>query len=184
MLYIIFELFFNFFLFRIEWQFRGSGHLHGMLWFKNAPKNLEFPLSEEQIEIIRLYFDHLCVAINPELVEGLNHLHHANRAENDEEEESVWSHPSRKRFTEISEEDRLRDINELVNSFQRHTKHGAYCQRFSREHPEGYCRFKFPKPLSEKSEVKFVNGNLEFTPQRNDEYMARFNAFVTQVSSL
>lgn len=172
-----FELLLNFFLFRIEWQFRGSGHLHGLLWFKDAPNDLEFPLTDEQIEIIRLYFDHLSVAINPELVEGLGHLR--------EERESDQIHPCRKRFTEVSEEDRLSDINKLVNKFQQHTKCGSYCIRFSKEHPKGYCRFKFPKPLNEKSEVKFDNkGHLEFTPQRNDGQMGRFNAFVTQVSSL
>lgn len=177
----VFKTFINLFLlFRLEWQFRGSGHLHGMLWFKDAPKNLKWDLTEDQIEIIRLYFDHLCVAINP----GRCGVPLENRDEEEGERAEGPSHPSRRRFTEVPEGDRLKDLNDLVNSFQRHTRCGAYCLRYKPGQREPYCRFKFPRPIKEKSELlRNDKGDLEFFPKTNDEYMGRFNAFVTHVSS-
>ena len=156
---------------RFEWQWRGSGHMHGLLWFQDAPNvdrlaHLEL-MSEEEREIIRLYFDHLCVAINPNLplAEG-------------------GTHPCRIRFSEVPEEGRLADLNQLLNYYQRHTQCGAHCLRRERNRPNAplKCRFKFPIDTREVSAIEYVNYRHEFFPKRNDPLIGRYNAFVSQVS--
>lgn len=41
--------------------------MHGLLWFKNAPKFQFENLSDLQKDVLRLYFEEFCFAINPNL---------------------------------------------------------------------------------------------------------------------
>ena len=156
---------------RYEWQWRGSPHMHGLLWFHDAPDLDKASFTDEEIEIVRLYFDHLCCAINPSEEEF-----RSNPSTRD-------SNPCRRRFSDVPEEERLADLNQLLNYFQRHTQCGDHCLRRDRRNPEVMvCRFKFPiLPLREESAVELEDSHLEFYPRRNDQWMGRFNAFVTQV---
>ncbi|CAB0044994.1 unnamed protein product [Trichogramma brassicae] len=50
---------------RYEWQHRGSPHVHGILYLSDAPAINVDDMNDEQILMIRSYFDKLCCAINP-----------------------------------------------------------------------------------------------------------------------
>ncbi|XP_074596305.1 uncharacterized protein LOC141851459 [Brevipalpus obovatus] len=41
--------------YRFEWQWRGSPHLHGLIWLENSPKTNEEAPSPEELELIRTY---------------------------------------------------------------------------------------------------------------------------------
>ena len=49
---------------RYECQSRGSPHIHGVLWHKDAPDMNEENFFEETIEMIKSYFDKFCTAFN------------------------------------------------------------------------------------------------------------------------
>ncbi|XP_012146256.2 uncharacterized protein LOC105663231 [Megachile rotundata] len=90
---------------RFQWQWRGSPHIHGLLWLKDAPSIDEMRLTESLALRIKEYFDNKVLAINP-----FRSLPPAS------------VHPSRKRFSDIDNENLNTDLGHLINKFQRHTR--------------------------------------------------------------
>jgi arsenate reductase-like glutaredoxin family protein len=102
---------------RYEWQFRGSPHVHGILWLTDAPdlsslSNTDAP----QTATLLAFCDKLTKAWNPDSTVCL-----------------VDTHPCRKRFTDV--EDHASDLNLLLNTVQRHTRCGRHCMRKKRNSP-------------------------------------------------
>ncbi|KAK3920379.1 ATP-dependent DNA helicase [Frankliniella fusca] len=149
--------------YRIEYQHRGSPHVHGLFWFEHAPKNVEELLNgtEEEKLIVKTYFEGLISAVipNPNV-------------------EMAFRHPCEVRFGEV--EDAETDISQLLLKVQRHTKCSpGYCLRLNKQR-ETVCRFHFPFDINEAAELKLndKSGNYEFIPERNDPLLNKHNPFI------
>lgn len=149
------------FWYRFEWQWRGSPHVHGVLWLKNGPKfeNLD-SITEQQLEHITRFCGRLARAWNPNKNQPMSSVH-----------------PCRKKFSEVLDDPT--DLTTLLNRLQRHTNCGAHCLRKKRGTSVEKCRFGFPHPLNEHEKVH-KDDNWKFEPRRNDEYMAKYNPFISQ----
>lgn len=85
--------------YRHEWQSRGSGHTHGVLWIKDAPDIDDANPSDEEIENIKKYFDTKCFAFNPCMSDTSDNIPTTSS-----EDASVWEHPCRKNFSDIPDQ--------------------------------------------------------------------------------
>ncbi|XP_012143156.1 uncharacterized protein LOC105662771 [Megachile rotundata] len=153
----------NDFWMRYEWQFRGSPHVHGLLWLDNAPSLTSIATMTEAEKNVALAFcDGLTKAWNPD-----SSVRPAN-----------GDHPCRKIFSEI--ENLEEDLALILNTVQRHTRCGQHCIRKVRNSNLYACRFKFPQPLCEESTFVEENGAIVFLPKRNDPLLNRYNKLITQ----
>lgn len=150
------------FWYRYEWQARGSGHVHGVLWLRDCPKIDDDHPSEIDVEALRHYFNDLCSAFNPCPDFGT-------------------VHPSEQRFSEIPDEDKEIDLIHLLNRVQKHTMCGNHCLRKNLKTGKLSCRYKFPKPNSEQSTMEQEGGVYTFVPLRNDGYIQRYNHIITSI---
>ncbi|XP_052129235.1 uncharacterized protein LOC113212961 [Frankliniella occidentalis] len=142
------------FWWRFEWQFRGSPHVHALLYLEGAPDVTRLKeMTPEEFADVVAYFDRIVSAWNCGL--GL-----PNSAE----------HPCRKRTSDVAPEDRERHLGEILNRVQRHTRCSeGYCLRRKRPGQPLECRFKFPFPLSDETQIVFDDkGEPQFVPRRND----------------
>ncbi|KAE8740593.1 hypothetical protein FOCC_FOCC013893 [Frankliniella occidentalis] len=150
--------------FRIEYQHRGSPHLHGVLWIENAPDvtDLKNKSEEEQEQIVQ-YFADLVTAFHPNI-----------------DQPPSLIHPCQKSLLDI--EDLDVDLAEILNRVQRHTVCSRqYCVRKSKKDKTMKCRFNFPQEYQEEAKLKFDDsGNPEFLPKRNDERLNKYNAYMIQ----
>ncbi|KAK3918035.1 ATP-dependent DNA helicase, partial [Frankliniella fusca] len=149
--------------YRIEYQHRGSPHVHGLFWFEHALRNVEELLNgtEEEKLIVKTYFEGLISAVIP------------NR-----NVEIASRHPCEVRFGEV--EDAETDISQLLLKVQRHTTCSpGYCLRLNKQR-ETVCRFHFPFDINEAAELKLndKSGNYEFIPERNDPLLNKYNPFI------
>lgn len=150
------------FWFRYEFQHRGSPHVHGLFWFKDAPDISNGLVNDnDEFEYSLEFFDGLISTMNPDL----NIVYQDN--------------PCMQLFSDVEDNKHLEDYSKLVNHFQRHSKHFKYC--FEKGKKE--CRFKFPKELKEESELKYIesSGQFEFIPKRNDELINPHSRFITEI---
>ena len=148
--------------YRYEWQWRGSPHVHGLLWLKDAPATDEIDsLNEEQRASIVTYFDSICSATNP----GVS--------------SSSYIHPCRKSYSR--EDNETEDLAQLVETVQRHTRCGDHCLRKHKGTNRKQCRFGFPKRLQEQSTIAKENGVWKFFPKRNDPLLSRYNCYISRV---
>ena len=145
-----FELFFKYFLkpylsiedyrYRVEWQHRGSLHIHGLAWPENAP-NCKRCTEQE----IVTFWDKFVSAMNPAM------------QPNDNPDNFYWPvdpHPSSIHHRDVHDLDQ--HLKNLVNVCQRHTRCSAgYCLRTQRNGQQK-CRFGFPKPLQQHTTVSFA----------------------------
>lgn len=154
------------FWYRFEWQARGSPHCHGVLWLEGAVDCSDISsLTDEQRQTIIQYFDELVSAVLEEMPT------HQGRQ----------NHPCRKRYFDIPESQRERDTQTLLALIQRHTMCGTHCMRKDRRTGRMTCRFGYPKPLRESSELIQENGTWRFEPRRNVDTLQRYNRFVTMI---
>uniref|UniRef100_A0A158P537 ATP-dependent DNA helicase n=1 Tax=Tetranychus urticae TaxID=32264 RepID=A0A158P537_TETUR len=149
--------------YRYEWQWRGSPHIHGVLWIDGAPDVSKLDdISEGSRDRIAQWFANFCSAWNF-----------------DSQTQAGSNHPSRYTFTnKMSEET---DLNDLLNCLQRHTRCGRHCLRKEKRTGVLKCRYGFPKPVCNNNLLVKENGNWQFQPRRNDDKMARYNPFITQL---
>jgi len=147
--------------YRVEFQHRGSSHIHGVVRLEGAPdiKNVS---SESEKQNIVDYFDRLVSCQNPDISFTPN-----------------LSHPCERSVSDcINLED---DLAELVNRVQRHTKCSTtYCLRTSKDLKVPVCRFGFPHPLCEFSELVENENGLEMKFACNDPLLNKYNAWVLQ----
>ncbi|KAK3923555.1 ATP-dependent DNA helicase RRM3, partial [Frankliniella fusca] len=150
--------------YRVEYQHRGSPHIHGVLWLENAldVTNILEKSEEEQEKIID-YFKNFVTAFHP-----------------NQEQPPGNIHPCRKLLSEVV--DFHEDLAEILNKVQRHTLCSEqYCIRKCKQTNMKKCRFRFPQ--DEEPEAKIgINekGNVEFIPKRNDPRLNKYNAYITQ----
>lgn len=147
------------------YYFRGSPHVHGILWLDGAPdvSDISKKTPEERQKIID-YFDELICTNHPNL--------NAPRAP---------IHPSRIELENVIDLDR--DLAELLNNVQKHTKHTAgYCYKMNHKTKKMECRFGFPKPTPvHKSDITISeNGDVEFVSSRNDALLNKYNHYMIQ----
>ncbi|KAK3924474.1 ATP-dependent DNA helicase, partial [Frankliniella fusca] len=148
--------------FRFEWQMRGVGHIHGVLWLTDAPAVIDFEnMSETEKGNVINYFSSLISAWNPNCQYVV-----------------TASHPCRIKISQV--ENATEDLAALVNTVQRH-KCSAYCLKKMKnvKDKEGEtlkCRHNFPHKLQDVSTIeKNDRGHLEFFPMRNDPTVNKFS---------
>ncbi|KAK3923264.1 ATP-dependent DNA helicase [Frankliniella fusca] len=147
--------------YRVEYQHRGSPHIHGVFWFNEAPdvSNLD-NASEEIIGNVINYFSELITAIDP--------------YPNVEDSEV---HPCRITYNAIANFEE--DLAQLLHKVQRHTKCGPQSPCWKK----GKCRFNFPKPLQQDASLQKEEGTdeWEFMPACNDSHLNKYNKFIIQL---
>ncbi|KAJ1518875.1 hypothetical protein ONE63_011522 [Megalurothrips usitatus] len=152
------------FWYRVEYQHRGSPHLHGLFWIKGAPDVTDLDKNIEKRDEVLKYFSNLISAINPD----------RNCDEPD-------THPCKTRYDDI--DNFQEDLSQLLNKVQRHSQHNDHCMRVNRKTKKKACRFNFPKSLQETSTLERIDetGEYEFNPQRNDDKLNKYNEYIIQL---
>lgn len=147
--------------YRFEWQNRGSSHVHGLVWLKHAPSPDTLDLNNpESVQEFLDFWSTRVSTINP----GEHIPPHPK-------------HPSAHSSQEITFH--FKDLAQLLNRVQRHTKCTAYCLRRPKGSPPDtplVCRFKFPKELG--TDLRLVvnpNGNKQLITPRNDTHLNSYN---------
>lgn len=144
---------------RFEWQHRGSSHIHGFLWLRNAPPVEDLKLDDDQSvhQFVR-FWDHLVSTWNPQPTHPPAPIH-----------------PSSRPFTTLS--DTQQELVELINRVQRHAKCSSYCLRRNKTTREEVCRFRFPQDLRDLTELVQKEGESlpDFLTKRNDPYLNSYN---------
>ena len=142
--------------FRVEYQSRGSPHVHGLLWLPGAPNILD--VNVDLIEAAAFY-DKFISAQNPfpNIGDFQNFLSDA--------------HPCEKKYSEVI--DRQRDLGELVNMCHLHTR----CM-VGRCLKNGKCRFGYPKKFESQTVLTRdpISGKISFSLKRNHCLVNPFNA--------
>ena len=167
------------FWYRYEWQLRGSGHIHGFLWLKDAPKaedidwtvlkDVDRIITDEQAEKMRQYikfWEKIVVATNP-------------FPRTDENTPLVGQHPCNRPPDQLH--DTKEELSTLLNWVERHTKcMPGYCQ-VKRKVPEyeekqTFCRFDYPMETRNTAGIGLDSRNrVRFEPKRNDRLLNTFN---------
>jgi len=142
--------------------FRGSPHLHGLFWLKNAPDITKFKdANEDEKKRITKFVDDLVTAVDPEPNCSLSEKHSCEVLFEDVENVET-------------------DLAQLLKKVQRHSCSRAYCKRFDEKSKKTICRFHFPVDLRPCSELKLNEdtSEIEFFPERNDTQLNKFNPFI------
>jgi hypothetical protein len=167
------------FWYRYEWQERGSGHIHGFLWLRNAPDPEDIDWSvlnnpereillDQEREMRRFvsFWENIISAINPYPRE-------------DENTPLMGQHPCQRANETLH--DTKEELAELLNWVERHKicKPG-YCQVKrtvpGHEEPQIFCRFDFPMTLCGNANIGLDSKRrVRFEPKRNDPLLNSFN---------
>lgn len=156
---------------RFEWQHRGSPHIHGLAWLRNAPDVEKLLSSPDNLdhakEVITRYADTLVSTCNPAVLPDGSNIDDAPTAQTN-------PHVCNQVYTTIQDFDQ--DIQHLVATCQRHTRCStAYCLKT--RHGKQQCRFGYPKLLQPSTAVLFEENNSEPTvlTRRNDGTVNSYN---------
>ncbi|KAK3923346.1 ATP-dependent DNA helicase [Frankliniella fusca] len=147
------------FWYRTEFQNRGSCHVHGVAWLKDAPDITKLNTEQDKEQALS-YFDKLISCKNPDITVRPNLIH-----------------PCSKNVSDI--QDSLEDLAELVNRVQRHTCSKTYCLKRGKRIVND-CRFGFPKDLEESSQIIENDNGLDIVFERNDQLVNNYNPWVLQ----
>ena len=157
------------FLYRFEWQHRGSPHVHGIAWFADAADVKHLLAADEYsdliggVENVTSYADSIVSTINPAIwMDGSN-------AENAPLPQTK-PHVRNKPYSEVE------DINliELIATCQRHTRCSpAYCLKKMKGVQE--CRFGYPKTLQPVTTIDMEGSTPTLLTQRNDCLLNSYN---------
>ncbi|KAK3910005.1 LOW QUALITY PROTEIN: ATP-dependent DNA helicase [Frankliniella fusca] len=148
--------------YRYEYQHRGSIHVHGLAWLKNAPI-IKDDMTENENENVIKYFDGLISCKNPNI-----HI------------TPMSTHPCQLSLDSVT--DTESDLAHLVNQVQRHTKCSrSHCLRSIGKDKTLMCRYKFPKELIAETNLQIENGTIvDINFARNDCFVNKYNAWVLQ----
>lgn len=166
---------------RIEFQHRGSPHIHGFVWLQDAPRvdNLK-SMSQDEFDTILRYFDKIVSASNTSLHETRPLINPCKLNYTDVNNHQMYTAINQDTEIRTMMSRHLEDYKILINSVQRHTKCTKSCLRKKRGSREYVCRYKYPKDLVERSQiVRLDNGKFELHLQRNDSQMNCHSPFVT-----
>jgi len=167
------------FWYRYEWQERGSGHIHGFLWLKDAPdpdeidfdllKKPDVPIPNEQQEKMKqftAYWNQIITASSPFPRQDYNMP-------------LIGDHPCsipRENLRNTKQE-----LADLLNWVETHTKcMPGYClvkrKVPGQREPQPVCRFDYPMQLRQDAGIGLDSKQrCKFEPKRNDRLMNPFN---------
>ena len=160
--------------FRYEWQHRGSPHVHGIAWFKDAPDVEKLLTPNEDFdpiaaaEQITAYADGLVSTMNPAIAED------GSNPEAAPPPKIKPQHACNKPYAEVN--DFNMDLVDLISTCQRHTRcSAAYCLRMKKGKQE--CRFGYPKPLQPVTTIdtEDKDGEPKLQTARNDSLLNSYN---------
>jgi hypothetical protein len=167
------------FWYRYEWQEKGSGHVHGFVWLKNAPKpedidwNLpkgqgDLPEDQHQkMEQFKTFWDRIITAVNP-------------FPEEDPNTPLLGQNPCNLERDSLS--NTKQELSDLLNWVQRHTKCvPGYCQVKQKvpgqEEPQIVCCFDYPMQHCQNEGIGHDSKTrVHFEPRRNDPLLNNYNA--------
>ena len=167
------------FWYRYEWQERGSCHIHGFLWMKDAPdaekidwevlKNPDSIVTEDEqkrMDDFVAFWDTKISAANPFPRE-------------DENTPLLGQHPCNKDRNTL--QNTKEELAEMLNWVERHTKcMPGYCKVKQKvagqEEPRVLCRFDYPMACRSNAGVGFDSKfRVRFEPRRNDRLLNNYN---------
>ena len=160
--------------FRYEWQHRGSPHVHGIAWFKDAPDVEKLLTPNEDFdpiaaaEQITAYADGLVSTMNPAIAED------GSNPEAAPPPKIKPQHACNKPYAEVN--DFNMDLVDLISTCQRHTRcSAAYCLRTKKGKQE--CRFGYPKPLQPVTTIdtEDKDGEPKLQTAHNDSLLNSYN---------
>ena len=154
--------------FRFEWQHRGSPHVHGVAWFKDAPDIQQViatePDSRDRRQLIN-YINQTVSTTNPAVQPDGNDVDNAPPAR-------VDPHICNVPYAEV--EDFQQDLIDLVATCQRYTQCSAsYCLRT--KDGQQKCRFGYPKSLQPATILDTEDGEPVVLTARNDGLINSYN---------
>lgn len=168
------------FWYRYEWQERGSGHVHGFLWMKDAPdaekiewdvlKNKDRVITDDQQKLIDdfvMFWDTIISATNP-------------FPRQDENTPPFGQHPRNNDRNTL--QNTKGESAQLPNWVERHTKcMPGFCQVKRKvpgeEHPRLLCRFDYPMQCQNHAGVGLDSKfRVRFELRRNDRLLNSYNA--------
>lgn len=148
---------------RYEWQHRGSSHVHGLLWCRNAPTADSLDVHDPaSLDEFVQYWGARCTAVNPGA-----------------DIPPATKHPSSLRLATATFD--MTELAQLLNRVQRHTRcTTAYCLRRPKGSPPDAplaCRFKYPKDLQPSASIPATDtGSVpQFVAKRNDSLLNEYN---------
>jgi hypothetical protein len=147
--------------FRYEWQHRGSGHIHCLLWTKEGP--LLDPSTDEERTVFAAYWGARITAVNPDPQRPPDLRNPASLPPSD-----VTNTPDQ--------------FAALLNRLQQHTCSPTYCLRTKKGSTTTQCRFFYPRPLAtEPAVTKEINNNrgYMFAPVRNQPLLNQCAPVIT-----
>jgi ATP-dependent DNA helicase PIF1 len=167
------------FWYRYEWQERGSGHIHGFLWLKDAPnpdeinfdllKKADIPIPDEQQDKINnftAYWNRIITASSPFPRQDYNMP-------------LIGDHPCS--IPRENLKNTKQELADLLNWVETHTKCVAgYClvnrKLPGQQQPQPVCRFDYPMLLRENAGIAMDSKHrLRFEPRRNDRLLNPYN---------
>ncbi len=166
------------FWYRYEWQDRGSGHIHGFVWMKDAPdvaqidwdllKKPDTNISAEQqkrMDDFVTYWDQKITAWNPAIPRP--------------DAPRFGTHPCSRLYSDLA--GTKAELAELLNWVQRHTEcKPGYCE-VKRKIPgtsttQTACRFDYPFECADRAKMGLDSkGRVRFEPRRNDPVLNAHN---------
>lgn len=166
---------------RIEFQHRGSPHIHGFVWLENAPcvANLD-SMSQEELDIVVNYFEQIVTTSNISNIMTRPPINPCKLHYTDVDNHQMYADIELDTQIRTSMAKHLTDYKNLINSVQRHTKCTQNCLRKKRGSQAFACRYKFPKELVERSKiVQMDNNKFELQLKRNDERLNSHFPFIS-----
>ena len=158
---------------RFEWQHRGSPHVHGLAWLRNAPNFEETVEQGDEAAKHQLieFIDKLVCTQNPGVLPDGSNIASAPSAKLD-------PHVCSQSYSQIEEYNS--DLTDLVATCQRHTCCStSYCLR-TKQGVQA-CRFGYPKPLQTDTAITYEDGTYDLLTARNDTLVNSYNTL--QLSS-
>ena len=146
--------------FRYEWQHRGSGHVHCLLWTPDGPP-LD-PETEKERDSFACYWGGRTTAANPDPHRPPDLRNPASLPPSD-----VANTPDQ--------------FAALLNRLQQHTCSPAYCLRTKKGEAAARCRFFYPRPLATRPAVtRSINQkSYTFAPVRNQAVLNQCAPVIT-----
>ena len=192
----------------VEYQQRGSPHLHCLFWLEGAPNILKIlneqntDNSEQNLKELQKacdYYSGMISCVNPLIgetnrsklestnVNGVPIIHTTPTTPKTLGKlYTVDDHPCEKEMPEYKSYDEMvKDLTDCLVTFNRHTRcTRAYCKKKVRKNLFR-CRFRFPLKHKEKSCIELIKNedgkviDLKFLPKVNDSWMNKHIPFET-----
>ena len=133
---------------RVEYQHRGSPHIHGLVWLPNAPALERLNIDDEaEKQRVIAFIDTIVTTQHPVGCEQMW---------------EIVRHPNSVRYAEVA--DRHKDLAELTSFCQVHRCRPGHCLKTTTNGNQE-CRFKFPKQLAAETLLtRDENGTYQLPP--------------------